>query len=263
MEKGMAYVMLGRCENLNDIYIAGDFNKEGINCSPGSLEESEALKKRFIEKQDTKKRNRLAEVKISYLNIMRLFATNHDNMLDDDELMDSDMIGLGETWLQPEEERSFEGFQSEFASSGNGKGVAALLKNAIHYSCRKVSTSLMSLIFLTTTELKVVFMYLSQGFDKEEVLRLLDECMDGEEAIAIMGDVNWDYFGKPDHKMKDFMASKGFSQLIQEATHEKGKTLDHIYVNQILKQRGCYASQQSVHYSDHDIVSLHVPNAKK
>ena len=45
MERGMAYVMLGRCEILDDIFIAGDFDERKIRCIPKALEEASRLEK--------------------------------------------------------------------------------------------------------------------------------------------------------------------------------------------------------------------------
>ena len=44
---GMAYVCLGRCEKLEDIYIVGDFDPEGIVCCPRALKENDRLNKEF------------------------------------------------------------------------------------------------------------------------------------------------------------------------------------------------------------------------
>ena len=40
---GMAYVMLGRTELLNDMYIADDFSVEQIKCDASALAESKRL----------------------------------------------------------------------------------------------------------------------------------------------------------------------------------------------------------------------------
>ena len=48
----MAYVTLGRSERLEDIYIKGDLEKEGIHASPRALEETERLQSIFNQKID-------------------------------------------------------------------------------------------------------------------------------------------------------------------------------------------------------------------
>ena len=43
MQEGMAYVMLGRCERLQDIYIRGEFNLDKIKVHPKALAETQRL----------------------------------------------------------------------------------------------------------------------------------------------------------------------------------------------------------------------------
>ena len=47
LQDGMAYVMLSRCERLQDIYIVGDFAKSGIKCNSYATVETEELDNAF------------------------------------------------------------------------------------------------------------------------------------------------------------------------------------------------------------------------
>ena len=51
MPDGMSYVMLGRSERLQDIYIAcdGELDTTAIKCNPDALEESKRLEQIFAE----------------------------------------------------------------------------------------------------------------------------------------------------------------------------------------------------------------------
>ena len=54
----MAYVMLGRTELLNDMYIAGDFSVEQIKCDQAALFES----KRLLEIFDNSEKEQMEKI---------------------------------------------------------------------------------------------------------------------------------------------------------------------------------------------------------
>ena len=72
-----------------------------------------------------------------------------------------------------------------------------------------------------------------------------------------MGDMNEDLF-KENNVLKDHMFDRGFYQLVEQPTFDKGSLLDHIYVNAPMTERTVFIDQIPVYYSDHDIVSLYV-----
>ena len=53
------------------------------------------------------------------------------------------------------------------------------------------------------------------------------------------------------------MKNRGFQQLIQAPTFDKGTLIDHIYVSDCLN--GSCIEQNAAYYTDHDIVSLFIP----
>ena len=253
MERGMAYVMLGRCENLKDIFIAGDFKKEGIRIDEDALEESKALEKAFLERQVPVPSNL---VKVSFLNVRSLRA-HFEDVKQESSVVTSEIFGLGETWLYPNETVLFEGFKSCFANVGKGKGLASYSKTNLDTEELSHIAETFSAICVRSEYLDVIFIYLSQGFNKDELFKLLENWIVETKETAILGDVNWNYSEK--HDMKDFMAKKNFSQLIKSPTREHGSTIiDHIYINKKLKERGCFEKQEPVHFSDHDLITLFV-----
>jgi len=251
MERGMAYVMLGRCENLKDIFIAGEFKKEGINIDQEALEESQALDKAFQDRQLSLPSNAF---KVSYLNVRSLRAHIQDVKLDS-SIVNSDIFGLGETWMHPNETFSIEGFKSCFVSAGKGKGIASFSKTELETDKVIHIADKFSAICVRGHFLDVIFVYLSQDFNKDHLFTVLDDWIVETKETALLGDVNWNYL-EDNHDMKNFMIKKGFAQLIEKPTHEKGALIDHIYVNKKLIGRGCFAQQESVHFTDHDLISL-------
>jgi len=252
MERGMAYVMLGRCENLKDIFIAGEFKKEGINVDNEALEESKALEKAF---QDDQQLFPLSSfLKVSFLNVRSLRAHIEDVKLDN-SIVGSDFFGLAETWLYPNESLSIEGFQSCFVNVGKGKGIASFSKIGLETVVSSSIGDNYSAICVRSQYLDIIFVYLSQDFNKDQLFTLLDDWIVTTKETALLGDVNWNYL-EEEHDMKKFMIKKGFSQLIESPTHEKGSLIDHVYVNEKLSENGCLALQESVHFSDHNLITL-------
>ena len=66
---GMIYVMLGRSERLEDIYISGELDVSKISCDQEALEESKRLEEIFNRSEKEKEEKRKKCAKISYLNV--------------------------------------------------------------------------------------------------------------------------------------------------------------------------------------------------
>ena len=123
MPENMGYVMFGRPEKLEDLFVTGEINIKDLRCNIDCLEESKRLEKIFEESLQIE-RNRIANHwKISYLNIQSLIA-HHEDMVNDNSINNSDMIGLGETWLEKGTSIEIENHEGHFANYGRGKGVA-------------------------------------------------------------------------------------------------------------------------------------------
>ena len=72
-----------------------------------------------------------------------------------------------------------------------------------------------------------------------------------------MGDVNMNF--SEDCKLNKFLEERGFLQLIQTSTYESGSLIDHIYANEPLRNLNISTEQCSAYYSDHDIITIHIP----
>ena len=252
---GLAYVALSRSEQLSDIYIKGTLEREGIHASPDALKESDRLQGIF--NQNVAKMDEKAEhfFKISYLNV-RSLNDKEDHVKNDNFIMSSDVIGLGETWLKPGEEKHLDGFEGVFAGHGKGKGVAAFSKiecNVVY----SISTEHFSSIHLRFPNFDVIFVYLSSGCNKEEFLGHVKAWIDNDRPTTIMGDFNIDY--SKGEKLNRSLETLGFQQLVQEPTRISGSLIDHIYVNRALKSLGISTQQDCAYYSDHDVITLYVP----
>ena len=252
----MAYVCLGRCQEKDDIYIKGKVDPAGIHASPEALEENERLDKIFDE--NVKKQKDLKETHwiITYLNVRSLKCHKKDVAIDTD-LMESDIFSVGETWLKPKETVDFDGFVGHFANFDKGKGVATFSRMDSCTLMDSLASSSISAMYLKVEKFDMIFLYLSNDFNKEELINILNIWIDNERPTAVMGDMNWD--ASEDCKMKNYMETRGFHQMIEKATCDTGKILDHLYVNEAMKQHNVFFQQSSAYYTDHDKLSLFFP----
>ena len=255
MQNGMAYVMLGRSSRRQDIYIAGELDTSQIRCDPDALEETERLQDVFDENEAEMKEKRSKQWKISYLNVRSLNAHQED-VRRDNFLMDSDILGLGETHLKEEESVYLDGFQGSFANFGKGKGVAGFSKMDLLTQPEIVRSSSASAILFKTKFFNVIFLYLSNDYNKQSIFGLLDNWIQPQIPTAVMGDVNEDAL--ENSSLEKFMRSKDFYQMVDKPTRESGKLIDHIYVNHALDEMGFSTQVDASYFSDHDIISLYV-----
>ena len=254
---GLAYVCLGRSRQFEDIYIKGPLDKKGIHASVEALEETNRLQAKFDEKVTELDEQDKSFWKVSYLNV-RSLKGNEENVRKDNLLLVSDLFGLGETWLEPGEEKFFTDFKGAFSNHGRGKGVAAFYNSASDCIILNSFTSdKFSAIHLSKETFDVVFVYLSAGCKKDEILCQLKQWIVNEKPTTIMGDFNINY--KKEDKFIKSLEKMGFSQLIEESTCDTGSIIDHIYINDAMKLLDINIQKDSAYYSDHDIITINIP----
>ena len=250
-QKGMAYVMLGRTQRIDDIYISGHFDFKGLGCCSSALKESQRLSQVHLNRNDS---NAISKdfFTISYLNVRSLKA-HHEDIKKDNFLLKSDIISFGETWMNTGEEVLIDGFQGSFANDGRGKGVALFSKVSFLSEPYLDVKQNFSFASAKTENVQLIALYISQNCNQADLCQTLEEIIDKEKLCIIMGDVNWNYHSE-NNQMKRFLLEKGFEQLVEHATFDKGSLLDHVYVNR--KSEGLKVDQTSVYYSDHDIITI-------
>ena len=255
---GMAYVMLGRCETIEDMYIIGNFDPGGIKCLPDAKLETERLI--AVEQRREAVEHELYESStvIGSLNV-RSLRNHFKDVVEDPFLMKCDILGFCETWLHDGEEPEIPNFNGIFVNSGRSRGIAVFTRIPVDYEVLKADDALAVIVKLE--KLDVMFLYLTHNFDWNPVNNFFNKVISPEKPTLIMGDLNWHY---PDPVRADNLAMKndlqlrGFNQLIRRATHDKGRCIDHLYISQHF-ENDISVKQQSVYYSDHDIITAFVP----
>merc|ERR1712029_482732 len=127
-----------------------------------------------------------------------------------------------------------------FENIGPGKGLAAFSKEAVTTSQK--SFDKFSGIRVDCNGIHIIFLYLSHAEINStywtKVLQVLKAWILSDTPTIIMGDMNWHFHQASTHPMKVFLEGKGFQQLVERATHDKGNCLDHIYINGAVSSLG-------------------------
>ena len=161
MQEGMAYVMLGRPERKEDLFITKDFDPSQIKCDEKySLPESKRLNQVFDDNERAKQEHRNRNFKISYLNVRSMKASDGHriDIAMDNIIMNTDMFGLAETWLEKDQEVHFDGYSGYFANFGTGKGIAGYSKLDLMCQPETVSSKTYSAILFKG---RIFFQYIN------------------------------------------------------------------------------------------------------
>ena len=254
-EKGMSYVMLGRTQVLEDIHIVGSVDFKSIQCSENALSESKRLFKIFEDNEMSQLEFLSTHWMISYLNV-RSLKGHKDDVLKDNFLMASDIIGFGETWLEQTDTVNIDNFEAVFVNAGKGKGVATYSKLQSISQPLTFKSETFSAILISTDHFNILSMYLSHGQNSSSLCEEIREILQKEKPMIVMGDMNMNTNSRND--FQDLLSAKGFRQMITEPTFDGGSLIDHIYVNEELLKIGCVTARNSVYYSDHDVITVFV-----
>ena len=122
---------------------------------------------------------------------------------------------------------------------------------------KEIKNEKFQLIQIESLEYSVINVYRSENSGRQfldEILNLLNF----DKSIIICGDFNFCSKNQANHEVSLALQNVGLSQLVKEATHREGRSLDHMYVylkdtslSPKCEVAGCY-------FSDHDKVMLYI-----
>lgn len=226
LRRNMAYVMLSRCSDVNNVFIDDAFDVKSIKALKGSLNQNTELEERSL--------TNIAPVPydIAFLNVHSL-PKHWEDIQSDQRVANAKHIALVEVWLKNGEQSNYKHPERGLYYSlyGHGKGVciysSTLDKNSMqlgheHFQCVSVAIR---------KDLQLIVVYMSSKITKseqEEFAQYFSRIQDFDKQRIVVGDFN---FGSTDDGLipKLFKAF-GFSQLVKRATHNAGRTIDHLYV---------------------------------
>ena len=126
---------------------------------------------------------------------------------------------------------------------------------------KEIKNEKFQIIQIESLEYSVINVYRSENAGRQfldEILNLLNF----DKSIIICGDFNFCSKNQGNHEVSLALQNVGLSQLVKEATHREGRSLDHIYVylkdtslSTTCEVAGCY-------FSDHDRIILYIDKNK-
>ena len=226
---GVAYVMFSRCEKIENLYLSDDFTLDMIKCSTASLIETLNLEDRCIIENEKGLR-----FDIFYINIQNL--NNHMLDVQKDRLANrSDIICLSETWLNPNQSLNWPEKEALYASYGNGKGVCLYYSPNQHFYevGIRVEEKYQLISFVLRENIQCFLIYLSKGCPLNEVAEDIKSLIKNKFKLCIFGDFNFDK--SESNILTEFFESCKLDQIINDPTHMAGRTLDHVYIDETIK----------------------------
>ena len=249
-----SYVMLGRTENLNQIFLA-KFDNKKLKVDKNSLKQNKTLDKRadealknddWLSLQDT--------FRLSSLNIRSLLS-QFTNLEVDYCLLKSDVIALSETWCSTKPPE-LEGYNGYHVLASRGQGISFYIRDFLKVSSKpeQFNVSGIQILKVQLEKATLILVYRSPSYNTQELLiKELLKILPRNGPTIVCGDFN--IHPKEDNsyfnELSEKMTSKGFFQHIDKPTHKGGNMLDHLYIRNIN-----LTGWQLYHpfYSDHDAI---------
>ena len=257
MPKGMSYVMLSRCASINSIYLDEKFDFEKICCIPEALEENENLNERSIVKRVSEECYDLLMLNV---NRLKPHIEDLENYL---YSIQSRMIAVVETWIDPYEEETIQSSLGNFtgASIGNGKGVGVFIPSNKAKHLTVIEESFQLLTIPIQNELQAIIVYLSSNCDFNKVIERLQELFSkmSEKPTLLVGDFNFD--SNERNLLTKFLKKEDYFQMVTNPTHEKGRSIDHLYVLKDLKQKIIFRLVFP-YFTDHAGICIRINNVE-
>ena len=261
-----AYVMLSRVQSIDQIYILEEFDENALVVCQYALKEVERLDsiaKPLWTKPDD------AHI-ITIQNIRSLTKHFDDIVCKSNQIhRQSDVLILPETWLsQNNDGSSFKIDQlglPKLANVGQGKGLAVYSRLGFDdEKTKKVVKPNYQMIKIEYDQFIVIGVYRSKGPNVNQILVDILKFCDSDKMIIIGGDFNICACTEKENVLIKGLNNAGFKQLVQEATHEEGRTIDHCYVrkssnNSLTDSIKPSVSVKPVYFSDHDAIVLTIP----
>ena len=211
----------------------------------------------------------LNETKLS--NILQIFEDN-----------DIKIACICETWFDREygkfttaiKEAGFK-VRHGFRDEKGGGGVAIIYRNYLRCKPGEASTtkylsfeySFVTLVTGDKTTIMLLCLYRKQEVSCsifcDDLEELMDKIFDQCDSIIVTGDFNvWaEVHNNTDTiRLMNIMNSYGLTQIIDEPTHKKGHTLDHVYVN-LYQQEVSFEVDNNLYgiSTDHQPIILEIP----
>ena len=194
------------------------------------------------------------------MNCMNL-TNNYKDIITDPTLMESSIIALLETWLEENMQFNIDGYTGHFNNIGPGKGIAMYTKDNTFLQTKCIKEKLMQLLKLESEDLEIIFIYRSEQGNTAELLQHIKDSITEDKTTVILGDFNICFNANQNNRISKYLETNKFQQLMSEATHIRGRHIDHFYFKEGKehnKKPSIY--RYSPYYSDHDAICVTLEN---
>ena len=266
-EPAQAYVMLSCVQELDQVFIVEKLPIDKLKPSNVALREVNRLKEvesncSFLQQWFSPEKDR---IRIAFLNT-RSLQKHFKDLQCSWTLCSCDILCISETWLkqqQLESEYILKGYEHpHVVSVGPGKGLATYAKTSFK-SVGDVCRSNYQISKFTCDKCDVISVHRSESAPYEDVLCDIAQICSDEKLTILGGDFNVCALKNQNNLLMKGLTQLGFNQLICEATHIAGRTIDHCYVRQAVSYTGSQLTGKniflhSVYWSDHDAILISI-----
>ena len=260
-EAGQAYVMLSRIQCIDQLFIVDKLSPTKLKSSNAALEELRRLESISFNRNPSHWHDEDDNlIKIASLNCAGLLPHLTD-IRSDEKLLNADVIHLQETSLTHNvdtEELTINGYQGQFLSVGNGKGIATY--NHLDTICQKESEEVsqtLQIVKYNVKGVRTINVYRSSSHSLAETANVLKTFINSGETTLVSGDFNVCFLKDKKNSISEMLKRLGFIQLTKEATHIQGGLIDHCYwVDKTMKWELPIVERYSPYHSDHDALLI-------
>ena len=269
-DDAMAYVMLSRIQDVNQLFIVGKLPEEKFRTSVKCLEELERLSNRSKNKNPSSwEKQDCGILKLSILNCHSL-EDKIAHLKVDKMLLLSDVICLTETWIRSNalrQEYTIDGYKLDLNSyeEQRGKGIAIYYKENNFDIRSKIKLPSLQITKLSSPDIDIIALYRSASCHKDDFFLRIQSLMDPTRSTIICGDFNICFNDHKNSFLIQSLLGLGFEQKVLEATHIEGGLIDHVYVRIGTSQISTHVSLYSPYYTatDHDALCVEVVKQSK
>ena len=170
--------MLSRCQTMEQVYILEKLDPAKLNVNQGAYNELKRLEMISLNRNPSTWHTKDNGINVASFNCAGLLAHIND-MRADQKLLNADLIQVQETSLftdeQGQESCQLTGFDANFASVGNGKGIASYTKKRLAFDCIREPLYQISVL---KGEVDIINVYRSSGANDAKVMEALREKID-------------------------------------------------------------------------------------
>ena len=196
-QASQAYVMLGRTENLQQLYMS-DFDESKLQIDPaGPINETRELKRRADINISSNKWISASPgtLKIAALNI-RSLKCHFQDLLVDSCILKADILAISETWFPKQNFHAPElpGYKGHHVMSGKGGGVSLFIKDELNLLSPPiiVNANHLQIIKAELSKFTLIAVYRSPSRNSQsELADHLCEIIPPEGSVIIVGDINF------------------------------------------------------------------------